>query len=81
MKKIAVILCTIAGILCFVSCGMKECNCISSNVVMQNDSIITNETDTVSDFTRGDCEDFNRDEVFVMDSVTNVHHTIICLEN
>lgn len=81
MKKIVVILCTIAGILCFASCGMKECNCISTNVVTLNDSIISNEIDTVNNFTRGDCESFNKDETFDMDSVRHVHHVVLCKEN
>ncbi len=67
--------------ICFASCGMKECRCYSTNVLTQNDSIINNSTDTVSNFTRNNCEDFNKDETLQMDSVTTVHHSIICTDN
>lgn len=67
--------------ICFASCGMKECRCYSTNVLTQNDSIINNSTDTVSNFTRNNCEDFNKDEILQMDSVTTVHHSIICTDN
>ena len=67
--------------ICFASCGMKECRCYSTNVLTQDDSIINNSTDTVSNFTRNNCEDFNKDETLQMDSVTTVHHSIICTDN
>ena len=87
MKKIIGLLSVSACILGLVSCGMKECQCYSTNIVTQTnpsaqtDSVIQNVTDTVSDFTRGSCEDFNKDETYQMDSNTTVHHHIICTDN
>lgn len=81
MKKIISLFTLLACGIGFSSCGMKECKCYSTNVITQNDSIIQNETDTVNNFTRGDCEEFNKDEVLNMDSVTTVHHSIICMED
>ncbi|MBR3559618.1 MAG: hypothetical protein IKN78_12210 [Bacteroidales bacterium] len=81
MKKIFTLFGLISVMICFASCGMKECRCYSTNVLTQNDSIINNSTDTVSNFTRNNCEDFNKDETLQMDSVTTVHHSIICTDN
>lgn len=37
---------------------------------------------TVLNFTRTeDCEQFNEDDTIVMDSVTYIHHKVICQEN
>lgn len=87
MKKTICLVSLTACILGMSSCGMKECKCYSTNVitqtnpVTQTDSIIQNVTDTVSDFTRGTCEEFNKDEIFHMDSNTTVYHSIICMDN
>jgi len=81
MKEIICSLALLAGIICFSSCRMKECKCYSTNVIIQNDSIIQNATDTVNNFTRNTCEEFNKDETLRMDSVTFVHHIILCSEN
>ena len=81
MRNIITSLTLLACVLGFASCGMKECECYSTNVITQNDSIIQDMTDTVDNFTRGDCEDFNKGEVLQMDSVTFVHHSIICMED
>ncbi len=81
MKKIFTLFGLISVMICFASCGMKECRCYSTNVLTQDDSIINNSTDTVSNFTRNNCEDFNKDETLQMDSVTTVHHSIICTDN
>ena len=81
MKRIISLLTLLAFVIGFSSCGMKECKCYSTNVITQNDSIIQNETDTVNNFTRGNCEEFNKDEVLTMDSVTTVHHSIFCMED
>jgi hypothetical protein len=82
MKNIALFLCTIVLVLCFASCGMKECECYTSNVITENGVVLERSlgVDTVSNFTRGECEDFNRDEILKMDSVTEVHHVISCME-
>lgn len=79
MRKIIKSITFLACVLGLASCGMKECYCFSTNVITQNDSLIQNTTDWVENFTRGDCEDFNREnEVLQMDSVTFVKHSVIC---
>jgi hypothetical protein len=86
MKKTIGLISLTACILGLTSCGMKECKCYSTNVITQTnpvtqvDSIIQNATDTVNNFTRGICEEFNKDETFQMDSNTTVHHSIICMD-
>ncbi len=81
MKKIICSLAFLAAVLCFSSCGMKECKCYSTNVITQNDSIIQDATDTVDNYTRTSCNEFNKDEVYNMDSVTTVYHSIFCFED
>lgn len=81
MKRILGFIWIMAAILCMVGCSMKECKCLSSNQVVQNDSIVSFEVDTVNNSTRGNCEDFNVDEVLTMDSNTTVYHILICQEN
>ena len=81
MKRIISLFTLLVCVIGLSSCGMKECKCYSTNVITQNDSIIQNETDTVNNYTRGNCEEFNKDEVLNMDSVTTVHHSIICMED
>ena len=80
MKKTIAILGLFLCMAGFYSCGMKECRCYTTNVIIQSDTLVKNETDTVSNFTRGECEDFNKEEVLTMDSTTFVHHSIICME-
>ena len=53
MKKIKSFILVTAAVLCFTSCGMKECKCVSTNQITKNDSLIEFRTDTVSNFTRG----------------------------
>lgn len=81
MKKTIAFFSLIICIAAFSSCGMKECRCYSTNRVTQNDSIIENITDTVPNFTRGNCEDFNKEETLSIDSVTFIHHTLTCIED
>lgn len=81
MRKILGFIWMLAGILCISGCSMKECKCLSSNQVMQNDSLIRIEVDTVKNVTRNSCEDFNVDEVMTMDSTITIHHVLICQEN
>lgn len=87
MKKTISLISLTACLLGLASCGMKECRCYSTNLITQTtpvthiDSIIQNTTDTVSDYTRGTCEEFNTDEYFQMDSNITVHHTVICTDN
>lgn len=69
-----------AIVACLASCSMKECECYSTNIFTQDDVFIQAATDTVNNFTRGECEEFNKDETFVMDSNIVVHHTILCTE-
>ena len=65
------------------SCGTKECECYSTNIVKRADSLIQNTTDTVVNYTHGSCEEFNLDSVYVLnDSLDiNVYHTLRCIEN
>ena len=87
MKKTIGLISLTACILGLNSCGMKECRCYSTNVIIQTDpvtqidSIIQNATDTVNNFTRTTCEEFNKDETYRMDSNTIVHHSIFCMDN
>lgn len=41
---------------------------------------LENSTDLVNNFTREDCEIFNKNEVLDIDSIRHVHHTVICEE-
>ena len=81
MRKTFCIFSLLAGIVCLASCSMKECKCYSTNIFTQNDNIVQMATDTVKNSTRGECEDFNRDELLVMDSNMIVHHILLCEEN
>ena len=71
------------AVLLLNSCGMKECKCVDANVTLQNDSIIEHysRVDTVYNYTRTDCGEFNKDEVFEMDTNMTLHHTLFCKEN
>ena len=52
MKKLVCTLGVIFGLLLLNSCGMKECKCVSTNKIVQNDSIIrTDRVDTVNNNT------------------------------
>ena len=83
MKKIFCCLWVLTGILSLTSCGTKECKCLTSDKLYQNDSLDarTDTVFTVYNYTKSDCEQFNEDEKVVMDSVTYIHHKVICEEN
>ena len=82
MKKLVCTLGVIFGLLLLNSCGMKECKCVSTNKIVQNDSIIrTDRLDTVYNNTRGKCEDFNINQVLTMDTGVVVYHTMTCMDN
>ncbi|MBQ1780409.1 MAG: hypothetical protein II001_03135 [Bacteroidales bacterium] len=82
MKKLVCTLGVIFGLLLLNSCGMKECKCVSTNKIVQNDSIIrTDRVDTVYNNTRGKCEDFNINQVLTMDTGVVVYHTMTCMDN
>jgi hypothetical protein len=82
MKKLVCTLGVIFGLLLLNSCGMKECKCVSTNTIVQNDSIIrTDRVDTVYNNTRGKCEDFNINQVLTMDTGVVVYHTMTCMDN
>lgn len=81
MKKLVGFIWVTAAIICFTACGMKECKCVSSNRITQNDSLISFTTDTVNNYTRGTCEEFNVDETLEMDTNVFVHHILLCEEN
>lgn len=83
MKKLFCFLFVLAGIFSLTGCGMKECECLSSDFVYQNyildprsDSIFT-----VLNYTKSDCDQFNKDEIIKIDSVTYIHHSVLCKEN
>ena len=80
MEKIFGFICVLAGILSLSSCNMKDCKCYSSNQVIQNDTVVRIEVDTVRNSTRTSCEDFNVDEVMTMDSTITIHHIMTCQE-
>lgn len=81
MKKITIkILLLFAVSSLFFSCGMHDCKCYDTNVLMVGDSIMKNDLDTVYSQTRGTCDEFNKTEVLHMDSNIVVHHNIICEE-
>lgn len=83
MKKLVCVLGFALAVLLLNSCGMKECKCVDANVTLQNDSIIEHysRVDTVYNYTRTDCGEFNKDEVFEMDTNMTLHHTLFCEEN
>ena len=81
MKKLMGFIWVIAAVLCITACGMKECKCVSTNKITQNDSVISFTTDTVSNNTRGNCEDFNVDEILNMDTNIIIHHILLCEDN
>ena len=80
MSKLFCTFSILAIIICLASCSMKECECYSTNIFTQEDVIVQAATDTVKNFTRGECEEFNKDETLVMDSNVVVRHTIHCTE-
>ena len=82
MKKIIGSFIFLACLLGLSSCGMKECKCYSTNLITQNDSVVQNKIDTVSNFTRNTCEEFNNDSTYVMDEANHiiVQHSIRCEE-
>ena len=83
MRKIICILLVFMGILFLAGCNMKECECLVSDKLYQNDilDVRTDTAFTVYNYTRSDCGQFNEDEKVVMDSVTYIHHVVICPEN
>lgn len=83
MKKIFCCLLVLTGILSLASCGTKECKCLTYDKLYQHDSLDarTDTVFTVYNYTKSDCEQFNEDEKVVMDSVTYIHHKVICEEN
>lgn len=42
---------------------------------------LENSIDTVSNFTRGDCEPFNKDEYLEVEATRRIHHVVLCEEN
>ena len=83
MKKLFFFLFALAGILSLTGCGMKECECQAFDFLYHN-NILDPRSDsifTVLNYTKSDCEQFNEDEIVVMDSVTYIHHGVMCKEN
>ena len=83
MKRLVCVLGFAMTVLFLNSCSMKECKCVDTNVTLQNDSILEHYSriDTVYNYTRSDCDQFKKDEIFELDSVMKLHHTIVCEEN
>ena len=48
--------------------------------MIQNDTVVRIEVDTVRNSTRNSCGDFNVDEVMNMDSGIVIHHIMVCEE-
>ena len=73
----------LTGVLSLASCSTKECKCLTYDKLYQHDSLDarTDTAFTVYNYTKSDCEQFNEDEKVVMDSVTYIHHKVICEEN
>ncbi len=78
MKKLIGFIWIIIAVIAFASCGMKECKCFSTNVIKQADTLVSNITDTVSNFTRGDCQEFEKSETYTMDTNIVIYHTVVC---
>lgn len=83
MRKVFCYLLALTGILSLASCGTKECKCLTSDKLYQYDNLDmrTDTVFTVYNYTKTDCEQLNEDEKVVMDSVTYIHHKVICEEN
>jgi len=81
MKNLLFNLLILTGLLALTGCSMKECKCFSSNQAVQNDSIVRITYDSVYNYTRENCEQFNKDEIIEVDSLTTIHHTLLCEEN
>lgn len=83
MKQLICIVSVFFGLLLLNGCGMKECKCVSTNKIVQNDSITkTDREDTVYNNTHGKCEDFNTtSQTFSIDSDVVVYHTLLCEDN
>lgn len=83
MKKLVCVLGFAITALLLNSCGMKECKCVDTNFSLINDSIdqLNSRIDTVYNYTRSDCEQFNKDVIYELDTNRTLHHTILCEEN
>ena len=83
MRKIICVLGFAAVAMFLNSCSMKECKCVDSNISIENGNILDEYSgvDTVYNYTRSDCEQFNKDEIIEFDSIRKLHHTILCEEN
>lgn len=83
MRKLFFSLLILTGIFSLTGCGMKECECQAFDKLYHN-NIIDPRSDsvfTVLNYTKSDCEQFNENDTIVMDSVTYIHHKVICQEN
>lgn len=83
MRKLFFSLLILTGIFSLAGCGMKECKCVDANLSMINDSIDEHYSriDTVYNYTRSDCEQYNKKEIIELDSFGTIHHTVVCEEN
>ncbi len=82
MKKLICTLGVVFSLLLLNGCGMKECKCVSTNKIVQNDSIIiTDRVDTVYNNTRDKCEAFNMMDTLSMDTSIVIYHILSCKDN
>lgn len=82
MRKLFCILLVLIGFFSMAGCGMKECKCQAFDKGY-HDGVIDPKTDTVYtvfNYTRSDCDQFNEEEMIVIDSITYIHHKVICEE-
>lgn len=77
MKKLVLAAGLVAAALLCSSC-VHDCSCTSTNIITQNDSIISSISDTVTNSTREDCSDLNKDTVFNYIDNTTIRNIVIC---
>ncbi len=64
----------------FSSCSMKDCKCISKKVISENDSIVEVIIDDVKNNSRHHCENLNKEETMILDSVRTIDYSLVCIE-
>ena len=78
MKKIFGFIWIFITVIVFASCGMKECTCVSKNLIIAADTVYSDVTDTVNDFTHGNCDDFETSETIMIDTNITLYRTVTC---
>lgn len=77
MKKLVLAVGLVATALLCCSC-IHDCSCTSTNIITQNDSVISHITDTVTNSTREDCSSLNKDTVFNYINNAQIRNIVIC---